>query len=78
MSEVSWLPGIIVLAIGLSLGLPTPHVHFDVFRDERWDDISFDIGRRFSLPANFSNADGPLDSRGGLIALATYSVLPIP
>ncbi len=63
--------------IGRTPGART-HVHLDVFHDGRWDNESFATGRRYSLPVNFSNADGPLDSRRGLIAGESYEVLPRP
>ena len=52
-----------------------PHVHIDVFHDGRWDNTSFNTGRRYSLPVNFRNAEGPLDERGGLIQGERYRIV---
>jgi len=49
-------------------GAPMPHLHFAVYRDAQFD-------RAQTLPINFRNAEGPLDSRGGLIAGTVYRAL---
>jgi murein DD-endopeptidase MepM/ murein hydrolase activator NlpD len=53
-----------------SSGTPSaPHLHFETF--ER---AAYEIDR--GLPVSFRNADGPLDSRGGLEEGASYVALP--
>ena len=53
-----------------------PHVHFDVFINDWWNKYHFDIGRHFSMPINFRNAEGSLGSQGGLIHGRDYLALP--
>lgn len=52
-----------------------PHLHFDVFHDTRWNTIPFATGRWFSMPINFSNAQGPLNALNGLIQGEYYTAL---
>jgi len=58
--------------IGLSgnSGTSTPHLHFGVYRT--WPPVEGD-----DLPVNFRNAQGSLDSKGGLAAGVTYLALPV-
>jgi murein DD-endopeptidase MepM/ murein hydrolase activator NlpD len=44
-----------------------PHLHVSLFRDH----TNYD--RQSTLPLNFSNAIGPLDTRGGLVQDASYT-----
>lgn len=46
-----------------------PHLHFEVFRSRTFSKAN-------AVPVNFSNAAGPLDTRGGLISGASYEALP--
>jgi hypothetical protein len=46
-----------------------PHLHFGVYED-------YPAAEGNDLPANFRNADGPLDLRGGLKRNETYTALP--
>jgi murein DD-endopeptidase MepM/ murein hydrolase activator NlpD len=46
-----------------------PHLHFGVYR-------SWPPSEGQDVPVNFSNADGPLDERGGLVAGEFYTALP--
>ena len=58
-------------------GAPFPHLHFSVFATSRLESsIAGYLERDDSLPINFRNSDGPLDSRGGLIAGQQYQALP--
>lgn len=47
-----------------------PHLHFEVFRRQAY--VYTD-----AVAVSFRNADGPLDARGGLVALRTYEALPL-
>jgi hypothetical protein len=46
-----------------------PHLHFGVYED-------YPPSEGYDLPINFRNADGPLDTRGGLIRGEVYTALP--
>jgi murein DD-endopeptidase MepM/ murein hydrolase activator NlpD len=46
-----------------------PHLHFGVYR--AWPTVEGE-----DLPVNFRNAEGPLDSRGGLQYDSLYTALP--
>jgi murein DD-endopeptidase MepM/ murein hydrolase activator NlpD len=65
-----------LVAVGDTLGLSgnsgssTPHLHFGVYRT--WPAVEGD-----DLPVNFRNAQGALDSRGGLVAGVSYLALPV-
>ena len=66
-----------LLAHSAASGAPFAHLHFTVFRTARLEDsIAAYLRRTDSLPINFSNTDGPLDERGGLVAGAIYEALP--
>ena len=45
-----------------------PHLHFGVY--QFWP-----ATERFDVPANFRNAEGPLDGRGGLLPGSRYKAL---
>jgi murein DD-endopeptidase MepM/ murein hydrolase activator NlpD len=45
-----------------------PHLHVALFRD------GSSFGKENALPLNYHDADGPVDSRGGLVQGASYSV----
>ena len=45
-----------------------PHLHFEVFRQRAFDYSD-------AIPVSFSNADGPVDSIGGLVAEKAYRAL---
>ena len=62
--------------VGRSLPTSIPHLHFDVFRDQRWNSVPFGTGRRYSMPVNFYNADGELTNQRALIQGESYVVLP--
>jgi murein DD-endopeptidase MepM/ murein hydrolase activator NlpD len=47
----------------------TPHLHFGVYAS--WPNLE-----GFDIPVNFSNAEGPLDTRGGLESGQEYEALP--
>ena len=47
-----------------------PHLHFEVFRRQAY--VYSD-----AVAVSFRNAGGPLDERGGLVALRTYEALPV-
>ena len=46
-----------------------PHLHFGVYQ-------SYPLRDEYDIPVNFSNTDGPLDDRGGLIQWRFYEALP--
>jgi len=45
-----------------------PHLHFEVFRERAYDYAD-------AIPIAFSNAEGPLDPNGGMIARTSYEAL---
>jgi len=65
-----------IAIVGRSLPTSIPHVHFDVFHDDRWNKIPFDMGRRYSIPINFYNVEGRFNAQKSLIQGETYAVLP--
>ena len=46
-----------------------PHLHFEVFASRNY-------AKSNALPVNFLNAEGQLDSRGGLVAGQSYEAVP--
>jgi murein DD-endopeptidase MepM/ murein hydrolase activator NlpD len=61
-----------VIAISGNSGLTgSPHLHFGVYR-------SWPPYEGFDVPVNFRNAQGPLDSRAGLMLHRHYLALPDP
>lgn len=58
-----------VAASGNSGTWGTPHLHFGVY-------ATWPNREGIDVPVNFSNAEGPLDARGGLQAARTYRAVP--
>ena len=57
------------LALSGSCGTPVPDLHFQVFQ-------SWPPEEGYDVAVNFCNAEGQLDSRGGLMTNACYLALP--